>query len=91
MEKIKNVIIKPETLKLSVNLPAKVNVVNSGNYVVQKIREQNNIMLSANTSNAITSVAVEGAKKKIRLEEVSLEIGNVTWLPLKLSFKWIKK
>ena len=54
-------------------------------------RSSNNIILSATTASAITSVAVEGAKKKMRLDKVSLEIGNVTWLPLKLGLKWKKK
>ena len=90
MKKRKDV-VKAESLKLSVNLPASVTVVNTGNYVVQKIKEENNIMLSATTASAITSVAVEGAKKKMRLDEVSLELGNVTWLPLKLGLRWKKK
>jgi hypothetical protein len=58
---------------------------------VQKIKEESNILISATTASVITSVAVEGAKRKMRLDEVSLEIGNVTWLPLKLSLKWKKK
>jgi len=91
MNERKDVIVKPETLKLSVKLPASIVVANTGNYVVQKIKEENNVMLSASTASAITLVAVEGAKERMRLDEVSLEIGNVTWLPLKLGLKWRKK
>jgi len=91
MNKRKDVVVKPETLKLFVSLPSSVTVVNTGNYVVQKIKEENNIMLPASTASAITLVAMEGAKEKMRLDEVSLEIGNTTWLPLKFGLKWKKK
>lgn len=91
MTERKDVIVKPETLKLSVKLPASVTVANTGNYVVKKIKEENNVMLSAHTGSAITLVAEEGAKEKMRLDEVSLEIGNITWLPIKLGLKWKKK
>lgn len=91
MNKRKDVIVKPEILKLSVKLPASVVVANTGNYVAQIIKEETDIVLPTNTSNAITLLAKDGAKEKMRLDEVSLEIGNVTWLPLKLSWKWKRK
>jgi len=42
MKKRKYAVVKAESLKVSVNLPASVTVVNTGNYVVQKIKEENN-------------------------------------------------
>ena len=63
----------------------------SGDYVVEEIKEKYGIPVASTTSSTISTIAVQGAEKKMRLDEVELQLGNDTWLPLKLSFKWTKR
>lgn len=87
MKKENNKISKP----IALVIPANTAPLASGDYVLQEIKDKYpGIFVSVDTGTAISIVAVQGAKEKMRLKEVTLRLG-ASWLPVDLSFKWERK
>ncbi len=81
-----------KTLFITIPIKRTITPAASGDYVLDEIKEKYpTSKISAVTGATISMVALTASEEKMRLEEVELKIGNDTWFPLKMSFKWARK
>ena len=74
----------------STNIPPNIPPGASGDCVRDEIKQKHHITISASTVQAINVLAEEGAKEKMKIQQVDLQLG-ADWLPIKINLKWERK
>ena len=71
-----------------VNIPGYTPPEKVGEYVLQTFKEQYPATpISADTGTALSYIATQGEKEKMKLKKVKFSLG-ASWLPINLDFEW---